>query len=626
MLRQSKFIFYIVCALLITACGSDDAFTDSSSGNTSDDDATTTATVQTLTLVTSNIQLPSDGSDSVTITATVKDAGNALMSGVPVSFSATSGNLTVIQRETNDSGQAIATISAGNDPTNRTVTVTATSGSASDGIDVNVFGTQLTIDGPSSLVFGATGIWTVQLKDSGGDGIGNELIEVTSELGNTPSPADGTFETDTNGQVRLEVTANNGGSDTLTVSALGMTVTTKVTISNDEFNFTVPAAGAEIPLNTNRAVTVRWRKAGSPQANQAINFSATRGTLSAPSAVTNTSGDATVNISSTNAGFAVISATANGGTPQATLEVEFVASQADSIDLQADPSSIGPNESSTITAVVRDPNNNLVKNKVVEFNLVDVTGGNLSVPEALTDSLGRASTVYTATDATSAKDGVQITASVKNTTPAVTDTVLLTVAKKSLRITMNTGIELEVPNNVQYKQPWAIQVTDANGNPAPAGTAVAISVLPTRYIKGVYVPSKDNSGSDIAPWTRAADSVFCANEDSNLNGVLDPDLNEDINNNGSLEIPNPATVVPDSGSSVTDGNGFLLFGVFYPKGNGTWSEVELKATVEVEGTEASVSEIYVLPVLADDVNKLDVSPPGGTASPYGTIRNCSVAG
>ena len=627
MLRQLTFIFYIVCAVLISACGgSDNAFTKETSGSTGDDGGTetTTTAVASLNLVTSNIQLPSDGSDSVTITATVKDAGNALLAGVPVSFSATSGNLTVTRGETDDSGQAIATISAGDDPTNRSITVTATSGNASDTIGVNVFGTQLTIDGPSSLVFGATGDWTVQLKDSGGDGIGNELIEVTSALGN--SIAAGTFETDANGQVQLDVIANTGGTDTLTVSALGMTVTTTVTISNDEFIFTGPAPGAEIPLNTNQPVTIRWHKAGIAQSGQSINFSTTRGALSVSLAATSASGVATVNLSSTNAGFAVLSATANGGAPQATLEVEFVATQADSIDLQADPSSIGPNESSTITAVVRDPNNNLVKNKTVEFNLIDVTGGNLSVPEALTDSLGRASTVYTATDATSAKDGVQITARVKDAAPAVTDTVLLTVAKKSLRITMNTGIVLEVPNNVQYKQPWAIQVTDANGNPAPAGTAVAISVLPTQYVKGVYVPSKDKSGNDAAPWTPAADSVFCANEDSNLNGVLDLDLNEDINNNGELEIPNPATVVSDSGSSVTDGNGFLLFGVFYPKGNGTWSEVELKATVEVEGTETSVSEIYVLPVLADDVKDLKISPPGGTASPYGTIRNCNEAG
>ncbi len=162
-----------------------------------------------------------------------------------------------------------------------------------------------------------------------------------------------------------------------------MTITAKVTISSDEFSFTSPAADAEIPLNTSRAVTVRWRKSGSPQSGKLINFSTTRGTLSAASATTDTSGDATVNISSTNAGFAIINATASGGTPAATLEVEFTATTADPIDLQADPSSIGPNESSTLTAVVRDANNNLVKNKTVEFNLVDVTGGNLSVPKPL---------------------------------------------------------------------------------------------------------------------------------------------------------------------------------------------------------------------------------------------------
>jgi hypothetical protein len=619
MLRLLTFYFCIACVLLISACGDDGAFTDASSSSSSTTTGTT-ASVASLSLVSSNIQIASDGSDTVTITATVKDAGNALLSGVNVSFSATSGDLTVTQATTDSSGQATATLSAGNDPTNRTITVTASANNMSDSLDIKVSGSQLSIDGPSSLVFGATGDWTVQLKDSGGDGISSELISVTSSLNNTIA-AD-SLETDANGQVKLSLTAITGGTDTLTVSALDMTIMAKVTISSDEFSFTTPAADAEIPLNTSRAVTVRWRKSGSPQSGKLINFSTTRGTLSAASATTDTSGDATVNISSTNAGFAIISATASGGTPAATLEVEFTATTADAINLQADPSSIGPNESSTLTAVVRDPNNNRVKNKTVEFNLVDVTGGNLSVPEAITDSLGRASTVYTATDATSAKDGVKVTATVKDAT-SVTDTVSLTVAQKSLRITMGTGVELEVPNNVQYKQPWVAQITDADSNAPQANLLVNISALPTQYIKGVYVPSSKDatSGDPEGPWVPAGDSVTCENEDSNRNGILD--TGEDFNGNNKLEISNPATVVSDSGEFVTDENGFLYFSLYYPKGNGTWSEVELKATVEVEGTETSVAETYTLPVLADDVEDIGITPPGGVDSPYGTVRNCS---
>ena len=67
-----------------------------------------------------------------------------------------------------------------------------------------------------------------------------------------------------------------------------------------------------------------------------------------------------------------------------------------SIDAQANPFTIGPAEQSTITAVVRDASNNLVKNAVVLFDLQDVTGGQLSVASSVTDSQGRAQTFYTA--------------------------------------------------------------------------------------------------------------------------------------------------------------------------------------------------------------------------------------
>ncbi len=134
MLRQLTFYFCIACVLLISACGDDGAFTEA--GSSSSTTTGTTASVASLSLVTSNIQLSSDGSDSVTITATVKDSGNALLSGVNVSFSATSGDLTVTKATTDSSGQATATLSAGNDPTNRTISVTASANGNSDSLDI----------------------------------------------------------------------------------------------------------------------------------------------------------------------------------------------------------------------------------------------------------------------------------------------------------------------------------------------------------------------------------------------------------------------------------------------------------------------------------------------------------
>src|SRR5262245_34407252 len=135
---------------LLTSCGgSDPAFT------TPPGQGTQPPELESLTLLTSSPQLPSDGALPVNLTAQVKDASNNLVPDLAVSFSSDSGSLTVLQPITDASGQALATLSTLGDPTNRTITVTA---SVSDGTDtltdtitVGVIGSQLTITGPDSL-------------------------------------------------------------------------------------------------------------------------------------------------------------------------------------------------------------------------------------------------------------------------------------------------------------------------------------------------------------------------------------------------------------------------------------------------------------------------------------------
>jgi hypothetical protein len=114
---------------------------------------------QTISVITSLPQIPSDGTKPATITALVRNAQNQFVSGVAVNFTATSGGLTVTQATTDASGAATATLSAAGDQTNRTITVTATAGSESATVPVQVIGTTLTLTGPSSLVQGSQGTW-----------------------------------------------------------------------------------------------------------------------------------------------------------------------------------------------------------------------------------------------------------------------------------------------------------------------------------------------------------------------------------------------------------------------------------------------------------------------------------
>jgi Bacterial Ig-like domain (group 1) len=619
---HKPFTAALLCLVaLLTGCGGkDDAFT------TPPTQGTTGAALATLALLTSSPQLPSDGALPVNLTAQVKDANNNLVPDVAVSFSADSGSLAVTQAITDTTGQALATLSTIGNPTNRIITVTASvsdgTNTLTDTVEVNVIGTQLTITGPNNLALGDVGNYSIKLVNAAGDAIADETVTISSAAGNPLSVT--SLVTDSAGAGQFTMTASQNDDDTLSASALGLTTTRPVSVSSDSFSFVTPSAGTEIALNTDTTVKVRWTQAGVPVAGQMVNFSTTRGVLTPTSGVTNASGELTVSIRSANAGGASITAATDTG-PSTQRAVEFVATVADTLEVQADPFTIAPNEQATITAIVRDPNNNLVKNKVVVFQLDDVTGGSLAVGSAETDSQGRAQTVYTASSVTSASGGVVITAFVQDA-PAVTDMTALTVARREVFLSFGTGNTIVEPNDAQYSMPFVLFVTDSDGN-GVAGAQVQLSIHSTHYIKGVWF------ADTISDHWVADPSATCADEDANRNGVLD--ANEDFNSNNHVEAGNIASI---TAAATTDDNGTVLFDLVYPQQYGAWLEVELAGKATVQGTEFAESLTFVLPVADSDVNSLDTAPPGvsvapddttgfpgGLTSPFGYNAECEVA-
>ena len=336
-----------------------------------------------------------------------------------------------------------------------------------------------------------------------------------------------------------------------------------------------------------------------------------------------------MDIRSTNAGPAVLTATcpdpnpttagdACDDAPSTQIEIEFIATTPASLILQASPTSLGSNtgdsrsQQSIVTAVVRDEEGNFVKNQIVNFTLTDVTGGDIFPASATTDSFGKASTVYTAGAATSAKDRVIIEAEVQGT--GVDDEVTITVAREALFVALGTGNTIQVVAENQYGQPYKALVTDVNGNPI-SGARVELSVLPIRYQKGFYTLFFDEdlclgwgkiltvSPSSTLP-NPDNDDRACNNEDVNQNGILDP--GEDINNNGELDPENVAAV------PATAHHRCLWFCRFYPalSERRTWVEIELSARVTVAGSEGFTRARFFLRGVVDDFNDCDVAPPG----------------
>lgn len=604
----------VLMLLILAGCNDDNAFFDDTGSGTD-------ASADSITLLASSTQMGSSGNDAVTITAIIKDDNNNLLPGVTVAFTSNSGSLAVTQATTDDSGQAIATLGPGGDFTNRTITVTATVGSLSETVDVSVTGTSLAISGENSATLGGTTTLIITLTDSDDVPIPGMTVSVSSSLGNTLSAA--TLTTSSSGQATVNVTAVNAGADVITVSAQGATVTHNLTISGDQFQMTAPAIGADIDLGTCEQIQVSWLQGGAAVVGSAVSFSATRGTLfsdaactvAATSSNTNGSGVATIYVSSSNAGPSTLTAFVSGG-PTTSRSVNFVATTPASIALQASPASIGPNDGSqttqqqsTITAVVRDASNNLVKGKVIRFSIFqDNSGGTLTTATATTDDLGRASTTYVSSAATTAQDGVIIRATVDEN-PAINTIVSLTVSQSALFVRLGTGNIIEEVGVTQYDKKYTVMVTDAGGN-AVQGASITVSLNPVGYGKGNYVDCAGN-------WC-ASYAATCPSEDLNENGILDS--GEDANGNSQLT---PGNVVSVPSSVTTGADGTFEFSVIYPETYANWVQVQLSASTSVAGTESIDTVTFWLSASADDMDDSTESPPGGSLnSPFGISNSC----
>lgn len=608
LLRRFREFAILLLLLLLAACGGDDDGVFSPGGD-KNPDAVVTGNVQ---LLTSTPRIGS-GTKGATLTALVKDKNGILLEDVPVTFSSNNnGTLQVIRGTTNESGSAEALLTSPGDFRNRILTVTATAGASSTSLNIEVAGTTLTVAGPKSVPLGDQVQYTLSLKDADSSGIFNETVSVSSARNSISSSS---LTTDKSGDVYITLDASTGGLDTLSASALSNSISTalEVDVSADSFTFVAPSAN-EIDLNTVTPVTIEWMVDGNPVADgEAVSFSTTRGVLSSFTANT-TGGSASVSIQANNAGAAIITATAPGGL-STQRSIEFVATVPHTIVAKSEKSQLGIGEQTEITAVVRDPSNNLVKNQTVSFQLTDTSGGTISTGESITNSQGVARTVYTAGSSTSAIDGVEIRTSVKSN-DTIRDTVYLTVAQSSSRISLGTGNEIEEPTTTTYIHPFVVFVTDATGAPI-VNTDVELSLIPTGYRKGRYDPTDLEPKDGTLDVWRPTYSASCGSEDVNKNGILD--AGEDFNSNGTLEPTTPGSV---PGSVTTGADGSAHFGLSYPQSHCSWTEVKLQAKVRVDGTENSSSETFVLSCLASDLNDLEISPPGGRDSLYGTAASC----
>jgi hypothetical protein len=609
-------VFYLVSvsltACIIAACGGSGA----GAGGSAPGLNPGSSTVETVRVELSDARLSSSSKEPVTITVTVKDATNRVLADQPIAISASDPqnavDITQAAAKSDSNGVLTATLRNTNNPTNRQITITATSGSKSGAVALDVVGTTVALSGPSTITSDVDSSYTVSVKSSDGAPFAGRQVSLASAKGNAVSPASAT--TDASGQAKFTVRAAATGSDTLTASSTGASASQVVTAAGETLQIIAPADGTEIPINSSQTVTVRYVNLSAGSSGRTVSFTTTRGTSSSGSQVTDAQGQASFTVNSSAAGPATLAASVAGVTTQ--RQVEFVSRDAATLSFQINPSTIQLNigtsttSRATLSAQVLDPNNNPVKGIPVQFTaVVDPSGGQIEPATALTNSAGIATASYVAGPRSTSLGGVQIRAAVQNPPSTCTtgcqDTKLMTVAGNALFIAIGTGNKIEsVGQETAYEIKYNVRVSDAAGNPV-VGASVTANATPTpdsTYRKGYWGPGPTtNYGQNI--------TATCTNEDFNLNGQIDG--SEDANNDGRLQPGNNVTV---TSTGTTDALGEAILSLRYAKEFAYWYEVKLTVNGSVAGSGGGTASTqkFLLPGAVSDYSG-SIAPPGRVA-------------
>jgi hypothetical protein len=419
-------LFTITSVLLLTACGGGGSSSGTSgfTGGSGGTGTTPTATAANLVLTLSASNIANDGSQTVTATALAVDAKNNTVVGAPVTIAVDSGVATVSGSVTNASGAVTAAIGIGSDKTNRTIKVTATSGtvaqsallqvvsaSASAGtpkISVQLSSTTVTSASPATI--------TATVLDSSGNPVANGVVALSTLRGNLATLSAASVLTNNQGVATATLSsAASGiqGADQVVAAATVNSVQIQssagfaVTAQAPTIGITQPAAPltySTAPLTLSALVR---DASGAVLANQLVGFAAANGLvkLSVITALTNSSGIASVSVNPltpSTSGAEIITASATVGTQsiQALASVQINA-QAPSLTASVSSSAITATNPATLSVVAKDLTGAVLPNTVVTFS--SQAGLAAFTPATqLTDANGRASTVVSPKTASSA--------------------------------------------------------------------------------------------------------------------------------------------------------------------------------------------------------------------------------
>jgi hypothetical protein len=616
--------------------------------------------VADLAMVLGATSVPNQAGQTVALTVTSLDASRSAIGGSPVTlkvadpaaraFVAPGGAQT-----TDANGRLAAVVSLGSLAANRTITLTAVSGTVERSISFDVVDPTVVVPKASdiSLLLDKTNV------GNNGSDVVNVTVTAVDASRNVVAGIPVTFSVDNKANIAASGTLTNAQGQVTAVVRIGddksnrlITVTAKSETLVRTASFLVTGAKLQgqaqqaLPAAGSTGNKVEYRLSDVNQ-NAMVGAAYTVSAPNLPTAtgVTGPNGDFVYTYTApTTPGPIDITAVAGGATsvvtvtvPTATSTVPPASPNVVSSALSASPTVVRVNTADTanraeIRALFLAAGNVPVRNVRVRFDMngdANNIGGSLSSGTSLvySDANGAALTNYSPSQRSSPTDGVTIRACWDyNDFPATScpHQVLtsLTVVADPLSVTIGTNDLIEDGSSaLTYVKKYVLLVVDAAGNPK-ADVQITPSLDLTHYLKGFY-----RWNATVEQWTKRYLHVpisgsavevegagpSCQNEDQNRNGSID--AGDDLNGNGQLDPRKSDVSISMFGSTRTDANGVAILKIEYPKNIATWVAFRIQASAAgVLSPPAVYSSILPAPGAA--VSNEDV-PPAFQLSPYG---------
>ncbi len=608
------------------------------------------AVASDLILTLSAANVPNSGTQTVTATAVALDAKRNTLSGVDVTLSVdANAALTPSGATTNETGAVTGVIGIGSDRSNRTITVTARSGSIVRTallpvVDAVVVGPPTASD--LSLVLSAPklnngGTSTITATAVAVDANRNALagIPVTIKVDNSAVVTVSGSTTDTQGRVTGTVGIGADRSNrvvTVTASSGTLVRSSSFVVDGAELRASLaPRVNAGSTGNSIEYTLVDTNAL--PMAGQSVSVTAPG--LPSASGTTDVNGKYTYTYTAP-ATSVTFTATAAGATRVSTVEVgsgviDPAPAVPQSASVTASPSVISVNSVGSTTnqvelrALFYGGNNQPIPRVRVRFDLdgnsnsTDGVVAWLGGDYAYSDANGVARATFTPGQRSSPTNGVTVRICYDVTDFPTTScpnrsTTTLTVVQEALAVSIRTNeLIKEGAAKLTYIKEFVVMVVDSAGQ-AKADILITPSIDLPAYYKGyfvwngtlsrwVQVMTLDNAenyqwDATARRWNVVAAATppqpMCPQEDANRNGVREapaytataPALalrEEDLNWNGSLDARKSDVAIKMVGSSKTDANGLAIVQIEYGKDVATWVDYVITITASgIAGTEA----------------------------------------